>query len=352
MMMKRHLLIAALFCGAAAHADSQQAARSFFAGDASALTRLQQDAANGNAQASLQLATIIYSACLDVPCLKTTREKYLAFATKQGSQVPNAMKLYQAANATDSTAAALAEAVQSLDRLAAASNDPEVWVYDAVININNHGPLAQKLGISYLAKASAAGVARADRFIATMYLQGIGVKRNMQQGLIWLSSAVKKGDPVAANELGTAYQLGRYNLTVNDPAAEATYRTGVNVGCSGCAVKLSEMLRARGGKKDLEEAVRLTERLDSAGSYYKTARTTYDDVIKNKGSASSFAALEKLARENQFGLTFYVIAAGKFPQNADLRLALGFVKSTDTAQMVLPATSVVSVRAALKESGR
>lgn len=51
-----------------------------------------------------------------------------------------------------------------------------------------------------------AGDTKAQYDLSLMYIQGIGTKKNIEQGLTWLNSAAEKGNIEAMLELGVLYQ--------------------------------------------------------------------------------------------------------------------------------------------------
>lgn len=326
-------------------------ALAFFAGHPAALTRLKTASENGNAEASVRLAMSVYNACIDVVCDTATRTRYLNLASSQGSDVPRAAELYAQATAPGATATVSIAASQKLDQLAAKSNDTEVWVYVAVLNLTGHGAAKQQEAIRYLSKAATAGVPRADRLIASMYLQGISVQRNYDKGLVWLASAIRKGDAQAANDLGTAYQLGGYGLRINDAEAEVVYRRGVQIGCASCAVKLSEILLTRGKPADLKETGVLAQRLSNGGSYYPAARAAFNKVTSSKASGDSMKVLAELATQNYYGEMFYVLATSRFPAAGEVSRALDYSRDVNPALMQLPAGAVPALLMARDSKG-
>jgi len=80
------------------------------------------------------------------------------------------------------------------------------------------------LAVGWLRKAHAAGCVRATGVLGNCFLTGrskhdLPVPKNISDGLVLLSLAAQKGSDVAAANLGLAFALGKYGLTVDTAQA-------------------------------------------------------------------------------------------------------------------------------------
>lgn len=343
--MTRTFLSLALLSAALTFSPSAVAA-TYFGTDVAAFTKLRLKAEGGDARSSLTLATVVFNSCIDVPCDPTFRDRYLALAEKQGSKVPLALRLLQQAGAGDSPSSLKVAA--DLDQLASTSSEPEVWLYDAIANLSNSNPAKRQTAFATLTRAANTGLPQADRFIASLYFQGVAIERNEQKGLVWLASSLKKGDPQAANDLGTAYELGKYGLVPNTEAAISTYRSGANIGCASCAVKLSELLRRAGSATDLAEAARLGTRLKNAYHAYPPARAAYDATVQAAYAKPQLDALKALAQSNSYAKYFYAVAVADRPSAGDPAAALEYARSVNASTILLPSSVIPALVVAAK----
>jgi TPR repeat protein len=107
------------------------------------------------------------------------------------------------------------------------------------------GPLAQ------------AGVARAQNNVGACFAEGLGVERNQQLALRWLTLAAARGDADAQAMLGAAYHLGAG--VPRDPVAALAWLIRAQNGGSSLAAPFLQAAHLGLGPADAARASKLAE---------------------------------------------------------------------------------------------
>lgn len=90
------------------------------------------------------------------------------------------------------------------------------------------------LTFKWLNKAAKKGHAKAQRFAGAMYLQGIGVRQDIEEGINYLKAAGNQGDVDSYMVLGALYREGKYVSRDINKAKEyygSLCDSGEQIGC-------------------------------------------------------------------------------------------------------------------------
>ncbi len=122
-------------------------------------------------------------------------------------------------------------------------NLPSVWlVGNMYLSGQGLSRPEPRIAAEYYAQAAEAGFTEAQVSLATLYRQGLGVKKDLQQAVAWLYQAAARRHPVAMVDLGDLFLDGVPGHLTSDPAAAVSwYRQAAELGVVLAQVKLGQL---------------------------------------------------------------------------------------------------------------
>jgi TPR repeat protein len=126
---------------------------------------------------------------------------------------------------------------------------------------------------------AAAGNARAQFRLGTMYAMGLGVARDYAKAAGWLEKAAVQGYARAQNDLGVLYELGR-GVAQDPNAAARLFRQAAEHGVGAAQLSLARLYRdGRGLPKDLGESYAWADTATQLGEL--SAQRLLDSLVKD-----------------------------------------------------------------------
>jgi TPR repeat protein len=216
----------------------------------------------------------------------------------------------------------------------------ELW--DPVEALKSQNKQESSAVIEALVKAAELGDAKSQFELATAYLQGLGIPRDVAEALKWCRKAAEQGYAEAQTGLGGKYQYG-VGVSKDDAEAVKWYRKAAEQGHAEAQVSLGRMYYMTVGMQDGAETIKWYRRAAEQGyaeaqlflgMFYDEGRVVKQDFIQAH-MWFSLAATGYGARA--FVATGFAVAAAERAQQQQAERYRDLVAEKMTRQQIVEA---------------